>query len=110
LIGSGIDLLLLSQGVPSPGVFTLGGLTRYSQPFETEADYVSLYLLARADYPLSGSADFWRRMSHSRPDHIHSKAGQSHPGSADRYLIMQATIAEIEHKLSLQQPLIPNPK
>lgn len=108
LIGGSIDLLLLSQGIPSAGAFALGGLARYSQSFETEADYVALYLLARADYPLQGSADFWRQMSRSRPDHINSTTGQSHPGSADRYLIMQATIEEIRAKRIQQLPLTPN--
>ncbi len=110
LIGTAVDLLLLSQGIPSTGAFTLGGLASYAKPFETEADYVSLYLLARAGYPLEGSADFWRRLSRSRPNHINTETGQSHPGSADRYLIMQATIAEIARKRSQQMELIPNPR
>ncbi|MEH6472009.1 MAG: M48 family metallopeptidase [Halopseudomonas sp.] len=110
LLGSSIDLLLISQGIPSPGLFTLGGLMSYSQAFETEADYVSLYLLARADYPLEGSADFWRRMSQSRPNHINAESSDSHPGTADRYLIMQASIDEIEQKRRDKQPLRPQTK
>lgn len=107
LIGASIDLLLWSHGIPSPAAFTLGGLNSYSKAFESEADYISLYLLAHANYSLDGSADFWRKMSHSRPTHIQSQSGQSHPGSADRYMRMQAAISEITNKQSQQLPLYP---
>lgn len=107
LIGASIDLLLWSHGIPSPGAFTLGGLNSYSKAFESEADYISLYLLARADYPLAGSADFWRKMSRSRPAHIQSQSGQSHPGSADRFIRMQFAIKEISDKQEQQLPLNP---
>ncbi|MEH6650784.1 MAG: M48 family metalloprotease [Motiliproteus sp.] len=107
LIGTGIDLLLWSHGIPSPGAFTIGGLNSYSKAFESEADYISLYLLARANYPLAGGADFWRKMSHSRPAHIQSQNGQSHPGSADRFVRMQAAIEEIVDKQQRQLPLAP---
>ena len=108
LIGGGLDLLLISQGIPSPAALTIGGASSYSQAFETEADYVSLYLLARAGYPLDGSASFWRRMSRARPEHIGTEVDASHPGSAERFLRMDAAIEQIQAKQQRNEALLPN--
>ena len=109
LLGGSIDLLLLSQGVISPGAFAIGGASSYSQAFEAEADYLSLYLLARAGYPLDGGAEFWRRMSQARPNHIATESGESHPGTAERFLRMQAAIEEIQRKRAAGEALQPTP-
>ncbi|WP_421861775.1 M48 family metalloprotease [Motiliproteus sp.] len=107
LLGGAIDLLLISQGIPSPGAFSLGGAIHFSKEFESEADYLALYLLARAGYELEGRAEFWRRLSTSRPSHIHTNAGDTHPGNAERFVRMQAAIAEIRLKQQRGDDLSP---
>ena len=39
------------------------GVAAFSQAFELEADYVGLYILARAGYPTKNAAAFWRKMA-----------------------------------------------
>ncbi|RDE24078.1 PDZ domain-containing protein [Motiliproteus coralliicola] len=108
LLGGALDLLLISQGILSPGAFSLGGSVHFSKAFESEADYLALYLLARAGYDLEGRAEFWRRLSNSRPSHILSETGSTHPGNAERYVRMQAAIAEIRLKQQRKEALVPN--
>jgi len=47
-----------------------GFATRTTRPFESEADYVGLYYMARAGYNLDGVEDFWRRLGVKHPKSI----------------------------------------
>ncbi len=107
LQGTLLDLLALGYGIPSPGAFTLAAAQFRRQSFETEADYLALYLLARTGQPLSGSADFWRRVASEYPDQIDTDISGSHPSSPARFLAMEATINEIKRKQALGLPLEP---
>ena len=83
------------------------GADAFSQPFELEADYVGLYLLARAGYPTEDAAAFWRKMAEHAPLASNSFTG-THPPSAERYLLLAKTHEEIEEKKANGQPLLPN--
>jgi len=82
------------------------GASAYSAAFENEADYVGLYILARARYPIKGAADVWRLMATVNPKSI-SFSG-SHPTSPQRYLNMEQYIREITAKLAANAPLVPD--
>lgn len=77
---------------------------------EYEADYVGLYMAARAGYDVSCMPDFWRRMSiHSdRPEAIVTDS--THPAYAKRAAALEATIQEIEAKKRAGQALWPELK
>jgi len=86
-------------------VVSLGG-TRYTRPFESEADYVGLYYLARAGYSPEGVEKFWQRLSTVAPKSINR--AKTHPTFPERYLRIQATQDEILEKQEVNDPLIPN--
>ncbi len=85
------------------------GTDAFSQSFETEADYVGLYMLARAGYDIDNAINVQRRFAVNNPNSIHL-AGSSHPSSALRFLSMKKTVAEIREKQAKGLPLLPEEK
>lgn len=110
LLGTVVDVAAGSQGANTGGVFgKLGsqqGLMRYSADFESEADYVGLYILARAGFAIEQAPDFWRMMSQAEPDAIYISS--SHPTNPARTIAMTKIIAEIRAKQRAGLPLLPN--
>lgn len=86
-------------------ILSFGG-TRYTRPFESEADYVGLYYLVRAGYSPKGVEDFWQRLSTVAPKSIH--LAKTHPTYPERYLLIRAARDEILEKQKSGAPLIPN--
>ena len=83
-----------------------GGATRYTRPFETEADYVGLYYMVRAGYSPEGVESFWRRLAITNPKYV--ARDKTHPRYPNRYLSIAATRKEIKAKQAADVPLIPN--
>lgn len=83
-----------------------GGATRYTRPFETEADYVGLYYMVRASYSPEGVENFWRRLAVTNPKYV--ARDKTHPRYPNRYLSIAATRREIRAKQAAGAPLIPN--
>lgn len=110
ILGTIADVVASSQGIDTGGqIGKLGAnaaLMRYSPDFENEADYVGLYILARAGYKVEDAPGFWRQMSLQVPQAIY--ATSTHPNNPSRTLAMQNTVAEINAKKSAKQPLLPN--
>lgn len=86
-------------------IFSLGG-TRYTRPFESEADYVGMYYMVRAGYSPEGVENFWRRLAVSNPKYV--ARAKTHPTYPNRYLSIAATREEIKAKQAAGEPLIPN--
>ncbi|TAE33163.1 MAG: hypothetical protein EAY65_05690 [Alphaproteobacteria bacterium] len=109
ILGTLGDALAASQGINTGGALSQLGaqraLLRYSSKFEREADYVGLYILARAGYDVAAAPEFWRRMSVANPDGIYTST--THPTNPERYVNLKKTIAEIQSKQANGQPLIP---
>ena len=82
------------------------GATRYTRPFESEADYVGLYYMARAGYNPDNVEDIWRRLAVTNPKSV--ARAKTHPTYPDRYLAIDAARAEINAKKASGAPLIPN--
>ncbi len=82
----------------------------YSQEFESEADYVGLYLMARAGYRIDEAPKFWRRMAVANPANIKSNHSASHPSTAQRMVALDNAVAEINQKKNAGQALMPNLK
>jgi len=86
-------------------ILSLGG-TRYTRPFESEADYVGLYYLARAGYSPEGVEKFWQRLATVAPKSINR--AKTHPTFPERYLGIRAARDEILEKTKAGAPLLPN--
>ncbi|MDB2437482.1 M48 family metallopeptidase [Hellea sp.] len=86
-------------------VVSLGG-TRYTRPFETEADYVGMYYMVRAGYNPDDVEEFWRRLALNSPKYV--ARDKTHPRFPNRYLSLAATREEIKAKQAAGLPLIPN--
>jgi hypothetical protein len=86
-------------------ILSLGG-TRYTRPFESEADYVGLYYMVRAGYSAQGVESFWQRLAKTSPKGINR--AKTHPTFPDRYLRIRAAQDEILAKQKAGKPLLPN--
>lgn len=74
---------------------------------EREADYVGLYLAARAGYDISGAGDFWRRFG---ADDWRARLGVfTHPSPTARSRALVAAAVEIEAKRASGEALLPAP-
>lgn len=82
------------------------GATRYTRPFESEADYVGLYYMVRAGYSPDNVEAFWKRLSLLAPKNINR--AKTHPTFPDRYLLIASARKEIQAKLDAGQPIYPN--
>lgn len=89
------------------GNLILSGMnTKYSRPFESEADYVGLYYLARAGYDMDNVEQVWRRLARVNPKSV--ARAKTHPTYSDRFLRLAAARKEIITKRNAGTPLIPN--
>jgi len=77
----------------------------FSFDTEREADYVGLYALAIAGFPLDAAPRFWRHVAQADPEGIGIAA--THPTPAERFVRMEQAIGEIERKRAAGAPLTP---
>jgi beta-barrel assembly-enhancing protease len=112
IFGAIVDIAAAANGVNTNGAFSKQGAeigaTSFSQSFEREADYVGLYLLARAGLPLSTAPAFWRRMAQESPGSI--RFASTHPTTAERFVRLEQATAEIAQKRAAGQALTPTMK
>ncbi len=107
--GLALDLAAAAAGGNTQGEFMkLGaniGAGMYSPEFESEADYVGMYFMARAGFTTDSAETFWRKMAAEEPRAILTKS--SHPPTTQRYLTIAATREEIARKVAASAPLTP---
>lgn len=111
-IGGGVlDIAAILVGVNTGGAFSkaLGdaGAGAYSQSFETEADYVGMYLLRGAGFDTAEAPDIWRRMAAAGSGAQIAHA-TSHPTTPERFITLTRTHEEILAKVAAGEPLVPN--
>lgn len=110
LIGITADAIADTQGINMGGEMTKAGkeigALRYSVDFEREADYIGLYVMARAGYDVKYAPKLWRRMSIENPEGIYNST--THPSNAERFLALQKAIEEINYKRKHKIPLLPD--
>ncbi|HEV2080351.1 MAG TPA: M48 family metallopeptidase [Allosphingosinicella sp.] len=73
---------------------------------EMEADYLALYMLARAGFDLEAAPAFWQRSGPSA--FLETFSDGTHPGRAERIAAALRTIQEIRLKQRQGAPLVPN--
>jgi hypothetical protein len=72
---------------------------------EAAADYLGLYVMARAGYDIAEAPQFWRRIAANFP-HMMAQAA-THPGTSYRYVALTKAVEEIRVKLASGAPLMP---
>lgn len=110
LLGTLFDIVAIGYGIDTQGAFGKMGANSYSREFESEADYVGLYYVARAGYDISEAPTFWRRMAIAHPDNIKGSYGATHPSTSERMVALENAVAEILTKQNNNQELKPNMK
>ena len=110
-VGALFDIAAAVAGVNTGGAMTRAagqaGAKAYSQAFESEADYMGLYFVARAGFDPTGAPDLWRKMAMENPDAIRARYGATHPSTPERAVTLQETVKEIRDKQSKGEPLVP---
>lgn len=101
----GHRLKLNEQKISRGLLKSLDGSAGKIRKTEAEADYLALYLLARAGYDIDAAPGFWQRYGPSAFFEIFSDG--THPGRASRIAATQATIREIRLKQQQGAPLTP---
>lgn len=113
LLGFALEVAVISAGGYADGSITNNmmavGQRAYSQDFEKEADYVGMYMLARAGFPTEGAANFWRRMA-AENDAGAITTGGTHPTSPERFIAIEKTHDEIQSQVAANKELLPNIK
>jgi Peptidase family M48/PDZ domain len=111
VLGTIAEIIAASRGIPTQGALGSAIALAYSPAFESEADYVGLYVLARAGIDIKDAPKFWRRMAAANPGGI-SQRGMiaSHPATSARFVALEKTVQEIEAKRAAGQPLTPELK
>ncbi len=84
---------------------SLSGAFSDKKGLESDADYVGLYILARAGSDIDRGANFWRRLAAAFPRLIEST--KNHPIMPYRFVALRKTTAEIRAKEAAGLPLIP---
>jgi predicted Zn-dependent protease len=110
LVGLAADAIADSQGLNTNGEFgkagTEIGALSYSISFEQEADYIGIYVMARAGYDITKAAKLRRRMSIENPENIYNAV--THPSNAARFVALQKATKEIDYKRKNHIPLLPD--
>jgi hypothetical protein len=110
VLGSILDIAAAVYGINTGGLFGSAAAQTFSKGYEAEADYVGMYILAIAGYPIGDVADFWRRMGREVPGSIANRWISTHPGTAERYLALEMTEQEIKQKMANGLPIRPERK
>lgn len=94
---------LEARGVDYGLLSGFGANVKYFRQTEVQADLLSVYLLANANYPVRASVAFWRHFGPSKAGGI--LRSRSHPAWRDRVATLEAEAGKIE-VLSVR-PLVP---
>ena len=105
LLGAVVDIAAAAYGVNTQGAFAEAASMAFSQNFEREADYVSLYMLERAGIDSTEASDFWRRMAMENPQSV--VFARSHPTSAERFVNLTQAHREIVAKKESGAAMLP---
>ena len=110
-VGLLFDIGLLAAGINTQGAISQAameaGEKAYSQEFEFEADYLGIYMLARAGFDIAVAPDLYRRMGVQQPGNQVKDYSSTHPSTPERAVAITQTITEIQEKANRQEALLP---
>jgi len=104
----GYGLVLYAGGCIACVVGARIGASQFSPSFEAEADYVAMYLMARAGFKLNSAPKLWHRLAIIRPESTETRPLASHPTVPERFVLLDRTVREIRRKRERGDPLVPN--
>ncbi|MYD45969.1 MAG: M48 family metalloprotease [Gammaproteobacteria bacterium] len=107
-IGVVFDLLVLRWNVWTNGGFSRLSVRAFTKPYEVEADYLALYLLANAGIDSTGVENLWRRFATEDISRIGWVL--THPSTPERFIRLRKTREEIEAKQQRNEKLLPERK
>lgn len=108
LLGAIVDAAIAgAAGVNTNNAFMKAAAVAYSQEYESEADYLGVYLAGRAGYKIDAAPLFWRKMAIEHPGSIMNRFNSTHPSTPERSVALRNTVAEIDAKRSARLALIP---
>lgn len=111
LAGLLLDLaVVVFTGVDTGGLFTSLSGNIFSKEFESDSDYMGLYIAARAGYDIKIAPYFWRRMAVEHPGSIGRNYLATHPSTPERSAALKKSIEEIENKINEEKSLTPEYK
>lgn len=94
-IGVLLDIVLISNGIPSPFIATGLSANLYSQQYEIEADLMGLKLMRKAGYKIENLDQFWQQMGAIHPSTITKGKEISHPTTVERALLIRKEIKKL---------------
>jgi predicted Zn-dependent protease len=74
------------------------GVKPMPQDLDSAADYLSLYMVARAGYSVEGAHAFWQRLATQYPASVLNGYTANHPAVAYRLQVIDKTVSEIRSK------------
>ncbi|WP_432380233.1 M48 family metalloprotease [Duganella sp. P38] len=83
------------------------GVKPMPQELDAAADNLSLYMVARAGYNVSGARAFWQRLATQYPASVLNGYTANHPAVSYRLGVIDKTVAAIRTKQAAKQPLVP---
>jgi hypothetical protein len=105
-VGSIIDNLVAVRPDLSMLIGT-AGVKPMPQDLDSAADYLSLYMVARAGYSVEGAHAFWQRLATQYPASVLNGYTATHPAVAYRLQVIDKTVSEIRSKQAGKRPLVP---
>jgi len=83
------------------------GIKAMPAELDAAADNLSLYMLARAGYPIEEAASFWKRLAATYPATVLNGYVANHPATALRLAAIEKAGAEIKSKQGSKKSLMP---
>jgi beta-barrel assembly-enhancing protease len=105
-VGGIIDNLVRIHPDMSTMVGT-AGVKAMPVDYDTMADRLSLYLVARAGYNVDGVVPFWQKFATLYPRTMLNSYTALHPSTTQRIDAMEKTLALIKSRKAAKKPLIP---
>jgi hypothetical protein len=112
LIGAIVDIgLLVGTGANTQGALTQAGANigqrAYSQEFEREADYMSLYFMVKAGFDATKAPDVQRKLGAAHPESTQASYNATHPSTPERAANLELAMHEVAEKILREEPLVP---
>ena len=105
-----LDSVMTAHAGHWPTLAPTAGQFSFSKQAESQADYVGLYIAARAGYDISGIGQLWGRFARSRAA-VNAPAfdvTHPHPSDPERLEAFRSTLREIRKKQERGEPLVPD--
>src|SRR5262249_3929211 len=112
LVGALVDIgLLIGTGVNTQGVLSQTGanvgVRAYSQEFEREADYMSLYFMVKAGFDATKAPDVQRKLGAAHPEATQVSYNATHPSTPERAANLDLAMQEVAGKVLREEALVP---